>query len=80
MMALFRPELLKRLREMTGALTGNPGSATMLEQLFGQASPTAGQDGKMPNFGLVFPSHTSMANYSPSVSPKGIQQPKRRTF
>ncbi len=77
MMASFRPELLKKLREMTGALTGRPEFATMLEQLFGQASPTAGQDGKMPNFGLVQPSHTSMANLQ-GVSPPGITQPKKR--
>ena len=78
MMAAVQPQLRKLLQQMTGSLTGRPEFPTMLEQLFGQASPTAGQDGKLPNFTLIQPSHTSMANFSPGVSPPGITQRKKR--
>lgn len=79
-MSFIQPELRRLLQQMTGSLTGRPEFPTMLEQFFGQASPTAGQDGKLPNFTLVGPSHTSMANFSPGVSPPGITQRKRRNL
>ena len=62
---------------MTGARTGHPELSTFLQQMYGQTTPTAGQDGQMPNFRLVEPSHSRMANFSPGSTAPGVSRMRK---
>jgi hypothetical protein len=72
-------QLQKQRQQLSSARFGSPELDTMLQQVFGQASPTAGEQGQMPSFGGmgVSPSHRVMANFSPGSTATGITRPKR---